>query len=110
MNSLNDLLGWVDKQDNWISAIGHGAICAGVMTVGLLLAWLSTAADDTLAQPILTFFAGMCIGGYTLREADDSRKAVGQPGEGHKLGESFEDWIVPVTVTIALGIIYSGLI
>lgn len=110
MNKLNDLLRWVDKQDNWISAIGHGAICAAVMTIGLALAYLSTLADDTMAQPILTFFAGLCIGGYTLREADDSRKAVGGAGEGRKLGESFEDWIVPVAVTIALGVVYSTLV
>lgn len=110
MNKINELMRWVDKQDNWISALGHGAICAVWMTVGLALAALSTVADDSLAQPILTFFAGMAIGGYTLREGDDARKAVGTEGEGRKLAHGFEDWIVPVVVTVALGVIYSGLL
>lgn len=110
MNKLNELLRWVDQQDNWISALGHGAICAGWMTIGLLIAWISTLADDSMAQLIITFFAGMCIGGYTLREIDDARKVVGTEDEGEKLGHGFEDLIVPVAVTIALGVIYSGLV
>lgn len=109
MRKLNELLRRVDRQDNWVSAAGHAAICAGWMTVGLALAFLSTAADDTMAHPILTFFAGMAIGGYTLREVDDARKAVGRSGEGRALAHGFEDWIAPVVVTIALGVFYATL-
>lgn len=110
MSKLNALLKWVDQQDNWISALGHGLICAIWMTVGLILALLSTIGDDTLARPIITFFAGMCIGGYTLREVDDARKAIAGPDEGKKLGHGFEDWIAPVVVTIALGVYYASLL
>lgn len=110
MTKLNELLSYVDRQDNWISALGHGAICAVWMTIGLAIAYVSTVADQSMAQPILTFFAGMCIGGYLLREVDDARKVVGTEDEGEKLGHGFEDFIVPLVVTIALGVLYSGLI
>jgi hypothetical protein len=110
MNKLNELLRWVDRQDNWISALGHGAIVAVWMTIGLALASLSSLADDTLAMGILTFFAGMSIGAYLLREVDDARKVIGTEDEGRKLGHGFEDLLVPVVVTVALGVIYAGLI
>lgn len=110
IDQFNDLLRKIDRQPNLVSAAGHGMICLAWMTIGLAVAFLSTVADDTMANAVLTFFAGMCIGGYTLREADDSRKAVGGPDEGRKLGESFEDWIVPVVVTVAVAVFYASVV
>lgn len=110
ITNLKALLAWVDKQPNIVSAIGHGAICAVWMTFGLLLALLSKLGDETLALPIIIFFAGQCSGGYSLREGDDAQKAVGGPDEGEKLGQGFEDWIVPHVVTLIFALWYASLV
>lgn len=99
----------IDQQNNWVSAAGHGAICAVFLTVGLALEFLSYLVEPENPIAFITFFAGVGVGAYTLREGDEVDDAIGEPDEGRKLGASFEDWIAPVVVCVGLGAFYAGL-
>lgn len=103
LEKFDELLKKIDGKPNWVSAIGHGLVCVAWLTFGLILAFISLLADESLAMPIIIFFSGMDIGGYGLRELEHTRK--GQP-----LGHGFEDFLGAVVFTIPTALFYASLV